>query len=232
MQYGFRIIYDNSMCWNWEVSLASFCIISFVSYALYHRGKSNDKFLSIWIASYGSMQLFEMFEWLGQDPEYQYLNKFGSVCAALLLYLHPIAFMFGMSLDSAYSTVASSTIFKGFAVIAIGFALLGLYRVVKAYLEKTHSFLSVPHSSTKHMVWNYPADYSIAGIIIIVIAAIFIAPRYPLFFAAIVLYYLLPFLMIYITSTDKDKNMLTNFSGAGSYWCWYVATFAFLFYLR
>ncbi len=220
------------MCWNWEVSLASFCIISTIAYALYKRGKPNDKFLSIWIASYGSMQLFEMFEWLGQDPEYQYLNKFGSICAALLLYIHPIAFVTGMSLDSAYSTIVSSTFFKCVGAMTIGFALFGFYRVATAYLEKTHSFLSVPHSSSKHMVWNYPADYSIAGISIILIAALFIAPRYPLFFIGIILYYLLPLLIIYITSDDKDKNILTNFSGAGSYWCWYVAIFSFLFYFR
>ena len=220
------------MCWNWEISLFSFCVISAVSYALYQRGEPNDRFLSVWIASYGSMQLFEMFEWLGQNPDYQYLNKFGSVCAALLLYLHPLAFTTGMILDSAYSNILSSMFFQGVLVFTIIFALFGFYRVAKAYLEKTYSFLSVPHSSSKHMVWNYPADYSIAGLSIIAIAALFILPRYPLFFAGIILYYLLPFFLIYLTSDDDNKNLLTNFSGAGSYWCWYVATFAFLFYFR
>jgi hypothetical protein len=220
------------MCWNWEISLVSFVIISVVSYALYQRGKPNDKFLSIWIASYGSMQLFEMFQWLGQGPAYQYLNIFGSLCGALLLYLHPFAFATGMTLDSAYSNIVSSTLFKGIIAFTVGFALFGFYRVVTAYLEEPHRFISVPHSSSKHMVWNYPSDYNIAGISMISIATLFIAPRYLLFYAGIMLYYLLPLIMIYITSDDKNKNILTNFSGTGSYWCWYVATFAFLFYFR
>ena len=218
------------MCWNWQVSIGSFSLISIISYSLYERGHANDKLLALWLGSYGSMQLFETFQWLGQNPDYEYLNIFGSICAALLLYLHPLAVTVGMSVDSAYKNIIQTDTFKLLFGASIAMAIFGLYRVTNAYINKTHTFLSKPDSISKHMVWEFPSDYMASILLILIIGCIFIAPKFLSLFIAILIYYFLPILIINLTVHVEDKNKLKNYSG--SYWCWYVAVFSFLFYIR
>ena len=218
------------MCWNWQVSIGSFTFISAIAYSLYERGRANDKLLALWLGSYGSMQLFETFQWLGQNPDYEYLNVFGSICAALLLYLHPLAITTGILVDNAYKNIIQTNIFKLLFGASISMALFGLYRVTDAYINKTHTFLSKPDSISKHMVWDFPSDYKVSILLIFITGIILIAPKFLLLFIALLIYYFLPILIIQSTVTVEDKNKLKNYSG--SYWCWYVAVFSFLFYIR
>jgi len=59
------------MCWNWQVSIASFLLICSVSHSFYkrnsfyERNNLNDRILAFFILSYGSIQLFETFMWIG-----------------------------------------------------------------------------------------------------------------------------------------------------------------------
>ena len=218
------------MCWNWQVSIASFALISGISYSLYTRGRPNDKFIAIWLGSYGSMQLFETFQWLGQNPEYEYLNVFGSICAALLLYLHPLAFTVGMYIDSAYKNIINNDIFKLLFGASFAMAVFGLYRVTSAYINKTYTFISKPDSISKHMVWEFPEDYYASILLMLLIGFLFIAPKFLMLFIAGLIYYFLPILLILLTTKVEEKNRLKNYSG--SYWCWYVAIFSILFYFR
>lgn len=215
------------MCWNWKVSIVTFALITIVSYKLYTRGHANDKLLALWIGSYGCMQLFETFQWLGQTPKYEYLNIFGSVCAALLLYFHPLAVTVGMSLDSAYKTEIKTNTFVFLLSASIVVAFFGICRVAHAYLNKTHTFISKPDSISKHLIWEFPADYITTMVLLFFTASIFIAPKFLFLFIVLLVYYLLPILMIHLTIKIEDKNRLKNY--AGSYWCWYVAVFSFLF---
>jgi hypothetical protein len=197
---------------------------------LYKRGLENDKLIAIWIASYGSMQLLETFQWLGQSPNYEVLNKVGSIGAAFLLYLHPLGFTVGMSMDKAYQSILSTQSFQLLLGASIAMALFGIYRVSSAYINKTHTFLSKPDSISKHMVWDFPSDYSISIIIIFTTAFLFIAPKFLGFFLALLVYYFLPLFIIRMTMKVEEKNRWKDYSG--SYWCWYVAVFSFLFYMR
>ena len=216
------------MCWNWKVSIVTFVLITIVSYKLFTRGHANDKFLAVWICSYGSMQLFETFQWLGQNPKYEYLNIFGSFCAALLLYFHPFAAMIGMSIESGYKSVTNTNIFKLLLTASVFMAIFGIYRVSNAYISKTHTFISKPDTISKHMVWEFPEDYFATMILMLITSVIFIAPRFLFLFVTLIIYYLLPILIIRLTiNVDDEKNQLKNY--AGSYWCWYVAMFSFLF---
>jgi hypothetical protein len=218
------------MCWNWQVSIGSFSLISLIAYSLYQRGHANDKLLALWLGSYGSMQLFETFQWLGQNPEYEYLNKFGSFFAALLLYLHPLAITVGLSVDSGYKNIINNGTFKLLFYASIAMAVFGLYRVTNAYINKTHTFLSKPDSISKHMVWEFPDDYYISILLILITGIIFIVPKYLWLFIVGLLYYFLPIIIILLTTEVEEKNKIKNY--AGSYWCWYVAVFSFLFYFR
>lgn len=218
------------MCWNWQVSIGSFALISVISYSLYQRAGTNDRLIALWLGSYGTMQLFETFQWLGQDPEYAYLNVFGSISAALLLYLHPLAISLGLVLDSGYKDIIKNTTFKLLFAASVLMALYGLYKVISAYTNKTHKFLSKPDSISKHMVWDFPNDYTASIFLIMLMGILFIAPKYLAFFIASLAYYFLPIILIMSTMKVEDKNKLKNYSG--SYWCWYVAFFSFLFYIR
>jgi len=215
------------MCWNWKVSIVTFALITLVSYKLYTRGHANDKFLALWICSYGCMQLFETFQWLGQNPKYEYLNIIGSICAALLLYFHPLAVTVGLSIDSAYKTDIKTKPFVFLLGASIVMALFGIYRVANAYLNKTHTFISKPDSISKHLVWEFPDDYTSTMVITSLTIIIFIAPKFLFLFIILIVYYFLPILIIQLTIKIEDKNRLKNY--AGSYWCWYVAAFSFLF---
>ena len=166
------------MCWNWKVSIVTFVLITLVSYKLYTRGHPNDKLLALWIGSYGCMQLFETFQWLGQTPKYEYLNVIGSICAALLLYLHPLAVTVGMSLDSVYKNDIKTNTFGFLLWASIFMAIFGVYRVAYAYINKTHSFISKPDSISKHLVWEFPADYITTMVLLLVTGVIFIAPKF------------------------------------------------------
>ena len=77
------------------------------------------------------------------------------------------------------------------------------------------------------MVWEFPTDYISTMVIMLVTAVIFIAPKFLFIFVILLIYYLLPILVILLTMTVDEKNRLKNYSG--SYWCWYVAMFSFLF---
>ena len=220
------------MCWNWQVSIGSFALISFVAYSLYQRGQPNDKLIAVWLESYGAMQLFETFQWLGQDPKYEYLNLFGSMSAALLLYLHPLAVSVGFTLEDTYKQEVKSTTFKLLFGASIILALFGIYRIISTYINKTYTFLSKPDSISKHMVWDFPLDYSISVLLITVMGLLFVAPRFFMLFIACVIYYFLPLIIIYATIKVEDKNKHSLKNYYGSYWCWYVAFFSFMFYIR
>ena len=120
------------MCWNKEVSLFSFVIISIVSYKLYKRNLLNDRLLAIFIMSYGSMQLFETFIWYGLDTNNTNINFIGSILACLLLYLHPIAIIYGMKYDNLYKKYINNRYFKLLSIIALGFILFGVFNIFKS----------------------------------------------------------------------------------------------------
>ena len=93
------------MCWNKEVSLGSFILISVVSYFLYKRNLPNDRLMSIFIMAYGSMQLFETIIWVGIEFNKPIINKIGTMLASLLLYFHPLALLIGFKYDKLYKDV-------------------------------------------------------------------------------------------------------------------------------
>ena len=83
------------MCWNKEVSLSSFLLISVISYGLYIRNLPNDRMMAIFIMVYGSMQLIETIIWIGLDYNNKYINKLGTILVSVLLYLHPLGLILG-----------------------------------------------------------------------------------------------------------------------------------------
>ena len=214
------------MCWNWQVSLASFAVISTVGYSLFIRGRPNDKLLALFIVSYGSMQLFETFMWWGQTRPW--LNELGSVFAALLLYIHLPVLVYGLTIDKAYRGT-NPTLIAVAGLIAGAIFLYGAYRVADTYINKTYSYLAHPDPVSGHLVWESPNDYRFITLLQLIFFTVFMLPIDPFLFGICLLYFLLPAFLIErfmkVSEDNKKKNYI------GSYWCWYVAAFSFLFYL-
>jgi hypothetical protein len=216
------------MCWNWQVSLASFAVISAVGYALFTRGRPNDKLLALFIVSYGSMQLFETFMWWGQTQPWLWLNQLGSVFAALLLYIHLPVLVYGVTIDKAYRGT-NPTLIAAAALIAGAVFFYGAYRIADSYIHEKNTFIARPDPISGHLVWESPDNYRLITILAILFFSIFMLPIDPFLFVICLLYFLLPVFFIErfmkVSKENKDKNYL------GSYWCWYVAAFSFFFYL-
>ncbi len=217
------------MCWNKEVSLFSFVIICVVSYALYKRDLKNDKFLTFFIMSYGSMQLFEFLIWLGIDTNKIYLNKIGSILASILLYLHPLAIIIGMSLDKAYKKYTNNPYYKILFLASVILVLFGIYNIIfhMNKKNKTYKFLSYPDKISKHLVWDFPDHYHYV-IVLSLLISIFIFLENKLFWLVIFVYYFAPWVLIKLNMTVDKINKTKNYNG--SYWCWYVAAFSFILY--
>jgi hypothetical protein len=217
------------MCWNWKVSIGSFVVISLISYSLFTRNLKNDRLLSIFLFSYGSMQLFETFIWLGQDKKLKDLNILGSIFASALLYCHPLAFSVGMWYDKNYKSIKSTDIFKSFLIIGILWFGYGLYQIASAYKNKSYSFLSHPDHKSSHLVWEFPDHYKITMLILFLFSLYFIFPAQKIFALLLTLYFMVPIILIRLNMPVDNANKMKNYRG--SYWCWYVAIFSFLFFV-
>ena len=156
------------------------------------------------------------------------MNKIGSIFASALLYCHPLAFIIGMWYDKKYKAIKSSNPFNLFLIIGILWVVFGLYKIASAYKNKTYSFLSHPDIKTGHLVWEFPDNYLLTMLILFAISLYFIIPSQKIFSLLLGLYFMVPIILLKLNMQPDKQNKLKNYRG--SYWCWYVAIFSFLFY--
>ena len=215
------------MCWNKEVSLGSFIIISLVCGMLFKRNLPNDRLMAIFIMGYGSMQLFETIIWIGIEYNKPIINRIGTVLASLLLYFHPIIFLLGLKYDKFYKNITKNSIYKiGFGISLI-FIIIGFCRNGRALFGKSpnYSLTSYLVPKYRHLVWDIPDNYNLIIGFLIIVSLLFIFPKNKIFLIILLLYYIIPALYTYyIIPINTNKNI------AGSYWCWIVAFFSFLIY--
>ena len=215
------------MCWNKEVSLGSFIIISLVCCLLYKRNLHNDRLMAIFIMGYGSMQLFETIIWIGIEYNKPIINKIGTILASLLLYFHPLIFLLGLKYDTFYKNITKKYIYKIFFVIAILFIIIGLFRNGTALFSKSpeYSLTSYLLPKYRHLVWDMPDNYNLIIGFLIIVSLLFMFPKNKIFLIILLLYYIIPALYTYYSIPNN-----TNKNIAGSYWCWIVAFCSFLIY--
>ena len=216
------------MCWNKEVSLFSFFIISVVSYALYQRNLKNDRLLSYFVLSYGTIQLFEFLMWLGIDTNQKYLNKIGSILASIVLYIHPLAIVTGMYYDKAYSKYINNPYYKMLFLASLIFVLFGICKVIFNLIKKQpeYSFLSYNDKNNKKLVWDFPSNYSIT-LLLSHLISIFIFMENKTFWLLFFCYHVLPVLLLFSMDIIKMNYDANKYA---SHWCWYVAAFSFILY--
>jgi hypothetical protein len=81
------------MCWNKEISLATFIIAIIGCVFLYKRNGPNDRWIAIFGATIAMIQLAEFFMWI--DPTCGKMNKYASIFALATLIMLPIMGMIG-----------------------------------------------------------------------------------------------------------------------------------------
>jgi hypothetical protein len=199
----------------------------------------------MFIISYGTIQLFETFMWLGQSKKWQILNFIGSVLACLLLYFHPMALMIGCKLDRLYQSIIETASYKILFGLSFVFMLFGLYQVIYQLFfisnkTQTYTFLAYPDKKTGHLIWNIPSKYNYAILLSIIIIIFIIVPLNNIFFIlTLLIYYLGPFLYILLEDDNNLYDIIkissikyeTNDKYYASYWCWISAFFSFIMYL-
>jgi len=79
------------MCWNKEVSIATFVIAIIGSIYLYYRNNTNDRWIAIFGITIAMIQLAEFFMW--SDLSCGNINKYASIFALLILAIEPFMFM-------------------------------------------------------------------------------------------------------------------------------------------
>ena len=158
----------------------------------------------------------------------QILNIIGSALASIILYFHPLAITLGMKYDKLYKKEVKSPLYKASMILGIIFFSYGiistLYHVLKG---DKWSFISVKDKVSDHLVWDFPDNYYI-GLILIILPLIIIMKKNYIFGIIILCYFLLPIIYFKLTMKSEQKHKFSMFRG--SYWCWFAAIFSFILY--
>ena len=81
------------MCWNKNVSIATFILAIIGVYYLYQRNGPNDRWVALFAGTVAMIQLAEYFMWT--DQTCSNINKYASIFALLVLVLEPLTNMMG-----------------------------------------------------------------------------------------------------------------------------------------
>ncbi len=81
------------MCWSKRVSMITFIVAILGSIYLYKRNRPNDRWVAVFAATIGMIQLAEFFMW--SDLGCGSVNKYASMFALFILALEPLMSMIG-----------------------------------------------------------------------------------------------------------------------------------------
>ena len=217
------------MCWNKEVSISTFALISAICYGLYKRNLPNDRVMAIFVMAYGSMQLCETIIWVGLEYNKPIINKIGTVLATLLLYFHPLGLMLGIKYDNFYNNIKKKPLYKLFLGFAVFLFVLGVLNIIYQGLVNNHNYISYVSSKSPHLIWKIPKyldeQYACGVIFLVIVLFSIMFPKnivYSLFLLAF-------FGITAIYSLHVGPKGL-KFEIFRSYWCWLSAILAFLIY--
>jgi len=134
------------MCWNENVSLNTFLFSTFVllliiynnSYTQYKIQELNNKWMYLFIASFISIQLIEVFIWKNIDDKFY--NNIFSILATTLLIIQPILSIMIISNEQLRNK------------LLIAFLLCAIpYSIYKFYNTQIHSIIS----KSGHLQWKF-----------------------------------------------------------------------------
>lgn len=118
------------MCWNKEVSIATFVLAIIGVIYLYKRNGPNDRWVAIFAATVAMIQLAEFFMW--SDTSCGTINKYASMFALLILAMEPLMNMIG---GIYFSTTPYKSILKYMLLAYILFIIF--YFLTQIYRKET-----------------------------------------------------------------------------------------------
>lgn len=133
------------MCFNKEISLATFIVSVITSFFFYIRNRPNDTLIAIVILTITSMQLVEYFIWSNiNNPE---KNKFYTRIAKITYTLHPIIILIALYFFGTLN-INNKILFYPI-IISIFYTLYLLLDLLK-----TPYNISTVGKINKHLSWN------------------------------------------------------------------------------
>jgi hypothetical protein len=196
------------MCWNAPVSLLTFLTSILLCGYIWKRNKQNDRPLSLWIACFSLMQLFEFFMW--RDMKNHTLVSKISLIAVLAQPLTLAASLY-------YYNALKNTLWEKCILLGIIGIMLLKIAVAAAYaLADKQEWLSVVGSNC-HLVWWFVAQRKrmpwLARVDVFFYLSLFLGTLLIKPFKMALLYNLIGTLTLIVT-----RLFYTN--ETGSVWCW------------
>ena len=208
------------MCWNKEISIITFVLAMFGAIYLYTRNGPNDRWIAVFGATIGMIQLAEYFMWL--DPtctNINNINKYASIFAVLILAAEPVMNMVG---GIYFSNTPFKSILKWMLLAYIIF-------IIFAYSSQVHKrninwcakpgcapdsniFAGFINSDKCNLEWyftkNINTKIGIIWILFLVLPFLAMTPQ-----THGIILFTLGFMTLTISS-------LINRAASGSLWCW------------
>lgn len=204
------------MCWNKEVSMATFVLAIIGCIYLWKRNGENDRWIALFGATIAMIQLAEFFMW--SDLACGKINMYASMFAVLILALEPLMSMIG---GIYFSNTPHKNILKWMLVayiIFIGFLYFMFVPLIKNRLcgtstcDTLNSFNGFRNSKACNLKWffldgiNY--KYGIIWVLFLMLPFLTMTPK----FQGIILF-ALGFITYAMAAT-------ANNAAQGSLWCW------------
>ena len=208
------------MCINKEVSLTTFISSSIVAIYLWIRNYKYDKWFSLFLITFSSIQLWEFFLWMLQEKNQLGSNKdfiLSRIIIPLTLILEPIvAYLGKIWYESKYKGILGG-LGKELRTSYYPYVLL-IYVIIFVWRNLVKKFDRTTVSEKGSLQWNNEYQTNYMGIINGFIFAFFLS--FP-FIGTIIYLPIFLFLSLVIALLVSD-----NF---GSYWCFISNTSILLF---
>lgn len=204
------------MCWNRQVSMATFIVAMVGAIYLYKRNGQNDRWIAVFAATIGMIQLAEFFMW--SDQTCGSINKYASIFALLILAMEPMMAMLG---GIFYSNTPNKPVLKVMLITYILFIATAYFTQIhnkprtwcgtSLCLEPnpTNGFISDKACNLQwYFLNNIDTKVGILWVMFLVVPFLAMTPRYQ----GIILF------ALGLITFGIAKN--ANNAAQGSLWCW------------
>jgi hypothetical protein len=197
------------MCWNADVSLATFLIGVLVCYSLFKRNKKFDKTIGLFILFYSSIQFGEFLIWKSLEGEKygfstpQELNSFATKLIYINLYSHSAIVGAGIYYET------QNSLYLKLGMIPLIYGLIKMPSFKSVTEDGKEKFISKPtENSKRQLVWDFNKNFYIL---------ICLMTLYILYSFKELRHIAIFFVVTCIISYSLNRE------GGDSYWCWISA---------
>lgn len=211
------------MCWNKEVSIATYITVIVLVVILYRRNVGADRHLAIFSAIFVTIQLLEFFAWLSIENEDRSLNDLVTRLILIFLWAQPLI--------NSYMVFKGTTNLRSKYFMLLAVVVFGFMFVAAVVTAMRGSSFMTNKGPLCHLIWNrrddeddeylkgakFMGDHSIVEVLYLLglfIPLLFIKP----FKKGLALALLGAILAIIAKKRSTDDEF-------SSWWCWIAGVF-------